>query len=43
MINILAAISSSPEDASRFAGIGAGTVRCEEFFHPENVTKLLGR
>jgi hypothetical protein len=43
MVNILASISKSPEDASRFAGIDAGTVRCEEFFHPENVRRLLGR
>ena len=43
MLEILAAISKSPEDACRFAGIDAGTVRYEDFFHPESIERLLGR
>ena len=34
-------LASNPEEASRFAGIDAGTVRCEEFFHPDNVARVL--
>jgi flavin-dependent dehydrogenase len=43
MMELLRAVSDSPEDAGRFVGIDAGTVRCEDFFHPENVQRILAR
>ena len=43
IIEILEAVSRNPAHADRFAGIDAGTVRCEDFFHPESIRTLLGR
>jgi hypothetical protein len=43
MIELLKAISESPADANAFAGLDAGTVRCEDFFHPDNVQRILKR
>jgi 2-polyprenyl-6-methoxyphenol hydroxylase-like FAD-dependent oxidoreductase len=41
MAALLTALASNPEEASRFVGIDAGTVRCEEFFHPDHVARVL--
>jgi len=41
MVQLLEAISRSPEDANHFVGLDAGTVRCEQFFHPGNVQRIM--
>ncbi|MFN7923042.1 MAG: NAD(P)/FAD-dependent oxidoreductase [Bryobacteraceae bacterium] len=40
---LLFAISKNQEAADRFAGIDAGTVRVEDFFHPDSVQRILAR
>lgn len=42
MLQLLEAISRSPEDAAQFVGLDAGTVRCEDFFDPENIRRIIG-
>lgn len=38
---ILAALPGNDRQSSRFLGIFAGTVRCEDFFSPENIEDIL--
>jgi 2-polyprenyl-6-methoxyphenol hydroxylase-like FAD-dependent oxidoreductase len=41
MVQLLSALASNPEHASKFVGLLAGTSRWEEFFHPENIGQIL--
>jgi 2-polyprenyl-6-methoxyphenol hydroxylase-like FAD-dependent oxidoreductase len=41
MASVLAALPGNQAQADRFLGIFAGTVRCEDFFTPQNVAEVL--
>jgi hypothetical protein len=41
MASILAALPGNQQQADRLLGIFAGTVRCEDFFSPQNVAAVL--
>jgi hypothetical protein len=41
-VRLLAALQHDPEQAGLFFGLDAGTVSYEQFFAPENLTRVLG-
>ncbi len=43
MVELLVALSENPADADQFVGLDAGTVRCEDFFDPVNIERILRR
>lgn len=41
MMRLLSALASLPEEAAKFVGLDARTVRCEDFFAPANVERIV--
>jgi flavin-dependent dehydrogenase len=43
MMQLMQAISRSQDDIERLMGVDAGTVRCDDFFHPDNIARIMSR
>ena len=41
MLQLIGALASNQEQTSRFFGLIAGSVRVEEFMHPDNISSII--